>query len=153
MLIGSQLQGWVEEEMLGCVKSQSPASWKSPNLGQELETFSPSPMLFQVIADRVSAPRGEGGKNLHQIHQISPLKLASTARSPLFCGDDLIELLLLPSFLASRGVGLVSNLSAATPHRATQSPTLFPPKRQPCRRALVAGPCSRNLAPFRESHL
>ena len=46
-------------------------------------------------------PRGEEGKNLAQIHQISPLKLtARAARSlPLFCGDDLIELLFVPPSL------------------------------------------------------
>ena len=88
----------------------------------------PSPMLFQVIVDRVSAPRGEGGKNLHQIHQISPLKLASPARArrgaicslPPFLRRRFDRAPSPPSFLALRGVGLVSNLSAF-PHRAPLS--------------------------------
>ena len=87
--------------------------------------FSPSPMLFQVIVDRVSAPRGEGGKNLHQIHQISPLKLASQhgpapCSLPPFLRRRFDRAPSPPSFLALRGVGLVSNLSAF-PHRAPLS--------------------------------
>ena len=117
----------------------------SPSAGIFSDVVSGHHRRRSCSVARRQKPRGDPSNFAPQI---------SRART-LFCGcGDLIELLfllLLPFALG--GVGLVSNLSAATPHRATQSPTLFPPKRQPCRRALVAGPCSRNLAPFRESHL
>ena len=127
MLIGSQLQGWAEEYMLGCVKSPSAARWKSPNLGQAREIFPFSDVVSGHRRSRFCStrrgrqkPPPDPSNFAPQISQPGCPRPARVARSPLFCGDDLIELLLLPSFLTLRGVGLVSNLSAF-PHRAPLS--------------------------------